>query len=96
MLLLECQKYNFWKVEHVKLFLSKTQFKFWCAILSKQKNNFVPFTNVSSSMFAKKNQQKKLLNNLAKFMLISSQEKTAQSQKNNIRAKAGWISSYLF
>ena len=44
----------------------------------------------------KKNQQKKLLNNLAKFMLISSQEKTAQSQKNNIRAKAGWISSYLF
>ena len=30
------------------------------------------------------------MNNLAKFLFISSRQKPAQSQKNYVRAKTGW------
>ena len=39
--------------------------------------------------FKKDSEEKRLLNNLAKFSVYNQPVKPAQDQKNNVRAKAG-------
>ena len=57
---------EFWKVEHVKFFLTKQQYY-------NRKNYMFLFTDVLSVIyFLKKSWRKKLLNDLAKFLFTTS------------------------
>ena len=87
------QSRNF-KVVYVKLFLVKHNSIFGAGYYNR-KNDILPFTFYLRNYFTKNSEEKKLLNNLAKFLFITCQLKTAQSQKNNVRAKAGWLICYF-
>ena len=82
-------KLEFWKVYPVnKLVLVKHNSIFGVGCYNR-KNEFSLFTDILSLIsFLKKSWGKKIL---GKFLFITSQ---SQSQKNNVRAKAGW--SVLF
>ena len=64
---------------------------FWGRVLKQKKQHFSFYGPFIINTFLKKNlEEKSLLNNLAKCLFVTSQWKPSQSQKNNVRAKAGW------
>ena len=87
---------EFWKIEHVRLFLVKHNSIFGTGYYNKKIQHFSSYRHFIYNIFYKNPEEKKLLNNLAKYLFITSQEKPAQSQKNNIRAKGMTCQSYPF
>ena len=88
------QSRNF-KVVYVKLFVVKRNSIFFGGGYYNRKSGIFPFTFYLRNYFTKNPEEKKPLNNLAKFLFITCRLKTAQSQKNNVRAKAGWLICYF-
>ena len=83
---------EFWKIEHVRLFLVKHNSIFGTGYYNKKIQHFSSYRHFIYNIFYKNPEEKKLLNNLAKYLFITSQQKPAQSHKNNIRAKGDDLS----
>lgn len=84
-----------WKVEYIKLFLVKHSSIFGTGYCHRKKFHFLFYMLSLISSFKKILRKQKLLNNLARFLFITNQEKP-ESQKNNVRAKVGWPVLYCY
>ena len=60
---------SFWKVEHV--IFNKTQFDFWDNIFQQKKQHFSIYRRFIFNIFWKNSEEKKVLNNLAKFLFTT-------------------------